>query len=280
MKDFTIYRFRLKEMTISRIINAIRLRLYNFPDSFSWKFSKEAKQNKANMQKFHNIHTGQRCFIMGNGPSLADMDLSPLANEFTFGLNRIYLHFDKLGFTPTYFVSASDLVMQQFADEIKELSMPKFLNWQCRQIYSNVGNVYFFRAVTRLKVFFEKNALRPLESGSTVTNVALQLAFYMGFKEILLIGVDHSFAEKGTPNSVETRQVDKDQSHFHPNYFPKGIKWQLPDLLHADLAYAEARKNYEQEGRRILDATINGKLNVFEKVDFASLFKSQIKTTH
>jgi len=274
MKDHTIYRFRLKEMTIPRIINALRLRLYNLPDWFLWEFGKEAKQNKANLQKFHNIHVGQRCFIMGNGPSLATMDLSPLANEFTFGLNRIYLLFDKMGFTPTYFVSASDLVMRQFADEIKELPIPKFLNWQCRHIYSDVKDVYFFRAVTRLKVFFEKNVLKPLESGSTVTNVAIQLAFYMGFKEVILIGVDHSFVEKGTPNSVETRKADKDQSHFHPEYFPKGIKWQLPDLLHAEIAYAEARKNYEQEGRRILDATINGKCSVFEKVNYDSLFET------
>ncbi len=272
MKEHTIYRFKLKEMTISRIINAILLRINNIPDWYLWEFGREAMHHKTKLQKFHDIHKGSRCFIMGNGPSLANMDLSPLVNEFTFGLNRIYLNFDKMGFKPTYYVSASDLVMKQFVDDIKALEMPKFLNWQCRKLFSGVEDVYFFRAVSRLKVFFQKNATNPLESGSTVTNVAIQLAFYMGFKEVILIGVDHNFVEKGLPNSVETREAESDKSHFHPNYFPKGIKWQLPDLLHSELAYAEARKTFEQDGRRILDATIEGKCVVFEKINYETLF--------
>ncbi len=39
----------------------------------------------------HNIHHGQRCFIIGNGPSLQRTDLTKLKDEFTFGMNRIYL---------------------------------------------------------------------------------------------------------------------------------------------------------------------------------------------
>jgi hypothetical protein len=108
-------------------------------------------------------------------------------------------------------------------------------------------------------------------SGGTVTYVAIQLAYIMGFSEIILIGVDHSFVDKGMPNKVETRTTEIDANHFHPNYFPKGFKWQLPDLLRSELAYTIAREKIEEAGRRIYDATVAGKLQVFEKVDFSDL---------
>jgi hypothetical protein len=93
----------------------------------------------------------------------------------------------------------------------------------------------------------------------------------MGFDEVILIGVDHNFADKGTPNKTEVRTQERDDNHFHPDYFPKGARWQLPDLVRSELAYALARQAFEQDGRRILDATADGKCPVFEKAHFASL---------
>jgi hypothetical protein len=65
--------------------------------------------------------------------------------------------------------------------------------------------------------------------GYTVTYVALQLAFYMGFEQAILVGVDHNFVTQGTANMAVVSQGD-DPNHFAPNYFGKGFKWQLPDL--------------------------------------------------
>src|SRR5262249_54292447 len=111
----------------------------------------------------------------------------------------------------------------------------------------------------------------PISSGGTVTFVSLQLAYFMGFREVIVIGLDHSFAEKGIPNSTEVRQSEKDQSHCHPDYFPKGTKWQLPDLYRSEFAYALAREAFERDGRNIIDATIGGRCEVFRKESFASL---------
>jgi hypothetical protein len=119
---------------------------------------------------------------------------------------------------------------------------------------------------------FTTDFRRPLYGGGTVTYVALQIAYLMGFSEVILIGVDHSFADKGTPNKVETRQTETDVNHFHPNYFPKGVKWQLPDLRRSELAYELANRVFENDGRKILDATVSGKCPVFKKVDFQTLF--------
>jgi hypothetical protein len=64
----------------------------------------------------------------------------------------------------------------------------------------------------------------------------------------------------------------EDPNHFDPRYFGKGFRWQLPDLETSEIAYRMARRAYEQAGRRVLDATIGGKLTVFPKVEYGSLF--------
>jgi hypothetical protein len=119
---------------------------------------------------------------------------------------------------------------------------------------------------------FTPDLTKPLSSGGTVTFVALQIAYYMGFSEVILIGVDHNFADTGTPNKTETRRSSVDENHFHPNYFPKGSRWQLPDLRRSEAAYEIAREAFEKDNRQILDATVNGKCPTFRKISFRDLF--------
>jgi hypothetical protein len=101
--------------------------------------------------------------------------------------------------------------------------------------------------------------------------VALQVAFYMGFQEAILIGVDHNFETKGKANTTIVSQGD-DPNHFHPGYFGKGFRWQLPDLDMSEIGYQMAKEAFEKDGRKVLDATIGGKLKIFEKVDYNQLF--------
>lgn len=104
-----------------------------------------------------------------------------------------------------------------------------------------------------------------------MTYVALQLAFHMGFSQVILIGVDHHYTSTGRPNTTVVSQGE-DRDHFHGDYFGKGFRWQLPDLETSERAYRMARTAYERSGRQVLDATIGGRLNVFPKVDYDSLF--------
>ena len=188
-------------------------------------------------------------------------------------MNRIYLHFEIMGFLPTYYVAINQLVLEQFADEIKQLPIPKFLNWNKRSLFdSNISDVMFLKTRLGISDSFQPNILEPIYSGGTVTFVAMQIAYFMGFQEVILIGVDHNFVDKGTPNKIEIRETNTDYNHFHPDYFPKGSRWQLPDLRRSELAYESARVAFESDGRQILDATVNGKCQVFPKVNFKSLF--------
>jgi len=223
------------------------------------------------LKQLENVHTDQRCFIIGNGPSLRQTDLSRLRGEYTFGLNRIYLLFPELGFSTTYLVSVNDLVLEQCAAEMQSLAVPKFLSWRARRWFRTDPKVtYLDSDFTGEENFCPKITGRIFE-GFTVTYVALQLAYYMGFSEAILVGVDHNFVTQGTANQAIVSQGD-DPNHFAPNYFGKGFKWQLPDLAGSERAYVLARDAYSRAGRRILDATIGGKLNIFPKVGYETLF--------
>jgi len=63
-----------------------------------------------------------------------------------------------------------------------------------------------------------------------------------------------------------------DPNPFSSAYFGKGFRWQLPVLETSELAYRMAREAYARAGRQVLDATIGGKLTVFPKVEYTSLF--------
>jgi hypothetical protein len=218
-----------------------------------------------------NSHRGQRCFIIGNGPSLRNTDLTKLRNEFTFGLNRIYLLFPELGFTTSCLVSVNELVLEQCADEMKALRLPKYLTWRSRRWFSDDPYTVFADTDFTGSEDFAMNASGRIFEGFTVTYVALQLAYHMGFSEVILIGVDHNFVTKGEANKAVVSDGD-DPNHFSSNYFGKGFKWQLPDLDGSERAYRMAKKAFEADGRRILDATIGGKLTIFPKVDFNTMF--------
>ena len=234
-------------------------------------FSPRWRQSLGQLEKYRDVHAGKRCFIIGNGPSLRQTDLSKLKNEQTFGLNRIFLAFPELGFTTSYLVSVNDLVAKQSADEMKQLKLPKFLTWRVRRWFRDDPNVIFLDTDYTGEENFNGDASGRLFEGFTVTYVAMQLAFYMGFQQAILIGVDHNFVQQGPANQT-TVSEGNDPNHFIPNYFAKGFKWQFADLEGNERAYRMAREAYTQAGRSIVDATVGGKLTIFPKVDYNTLF--------
>ncbi len=224
--------------------------------------------------ELHNLYAGQRAFIIGNGPSLRNTDLSLLGKDFTFGLNRIYLMFSTTGFSTSCLVSVNDLVVQQCVTEMQALSVPRFFSWHSRSYFpssTSAANLPTFLYTTYESPGFARDVRGRVWEGATVTYVALQLAFHMGFSRVILVGVDHDFVSRGEANKTVVSQGD-DPNHFSPRYFGKGFRWQLPDLATSEIAYQMARDAYERDGREVIDATVGGKLAVFPKADYASLF--------
>jgi len=104
------------------------------------------------LPRLKDIHKGRRAFIIGNGPSLRQTDLSKLKNEFTFGLNRIYLLFPELGFHTTYLVSINDLVIEQFKDEILAQPLPKFLAWHSHRHFPSIYQSPIYQLFSTLPI--------------------------------------------------------------------------------------------------------------------------------
>lgn len=255
-----------------KLYERLRTKLNQLESGIRWKLQPVGIQNRFRLGKFFNIHRGLTCFIIGNGPSLNNMNLRLLRDQYTFGLNRIYLLFPKLGFSTSYFVSVNKLVLEQYAKEIQLLQMPKFISWYGREYLAYSSDIYYVRDPYDGTFSFSKDPRSKIWEGSTVTYVALQLAYYMGFQKVILIGIDHNFQTKGKAHKiVETKELDR--NHFDPNYFGKGFRWQLPDLLTSEKAYKIAKNIFEEDGREILDATVNGKLEIFNKIRYLSAFK-------
>ncbi len=275
----------IKKWTPRPIWNAASETRYALNRAAQWpsaRFHPLRRESVRRLAEYENIHRGERCFIIGNGPSLKNTDMSRLKGEFTFGMNRIYLMFPELGFTTTYYACINSMVIEQCAQDIRALPIPRFLSWRshklvadkdrpCGENFPGKLRDLIFLHTTYSGAGFTKDARHRLWEGATVTYVTLQLAYYMGFEKVILIGVDHNYATKGKPNTTVVSQGD-DPNHFNANYFGKGFQWQLPDLDTSERAYGMARRAYEAGGRQVVDATVGGKLTIFPKVDYDALF--------
>ncbi|MBE0577397.1 MAG: DUF115 domain-containing protein [Desulfuromonadales bacterium] len=217
------------------------------------------------LRKFKNLHHGKDCFILGNGPSLNKIDLDQLSEYYTFGLNKIFLLFDKVNYRPTYHVAVNRLVIEQSIKEFEALPCTSFLSFfPSRNKFKNLEHINFI--LTGGPSVFRKNLVGLVDEGWTVTYVAMQIAYYMGFKNVFLVGVDHNFIVSGAPNEPQLFKGD-DVNHFDSNYF-SNMEWQPPDLRGSESSYHLAKLCYEKSGRNIFDATVDGKLQVFPKLSF------------
>ena len=226
-------------------------------------------KHRRRLLKFRNVHQGESCFIIGNGPSLNKMDLSLLKGRHTFGLNKVHLLLEKFDLQLSYHVAVNSLVIEQCVREFEALSCPSFLSFGAARDFTRKSDHIHMLATDshfHTPYSFYTDPLQPISEGYTVTYVALQLAFYMGFEKVFLIGVDHNFKVAGTPNE-EQRLSGEDENHFDPRYF-SDMKWHLPDLESSELSYHLARYFYGRAGRQVLDATVNGKLQIFPKVSY------------
>ena len=227
------------------------------------------------LNQFRNIHAGQDCFIIGNGPSLKHMDLSPLSEYYTFGLNKIYLIFEQVQLDLSYLVATNPLVIEQSKEVYEEqLKFPMFLSHTGSEgVIDDRSNIYRLHTLNTWS--FYDDITQPICEGNTVTYVAMQIAFFMGFERVFLIGVDHSFKQSGASHETQVYQGD-DENHFHPDYF-KGQKWQLADVYGSEVSYHMANYHYQKANRQIFDATKGGKLDVFPKISFEEALKQARK---
>jgi len=218
-------------------------------------------------------HIGQSCILICNGPSLNKMDLSFLKHEMTIGLNKIYLGFKKFNFYPRYYVSINEKVIQQAQENIKNLNCVNFISQRSKQLIPESALTYHINTneLNQPKAFY-KDISQGVNEGYTVTYAALQIAYFLGFKKVIIIGMDHHFTYSGKPNESKILE-GKDINHFCEDYFGYGQTWDNPDLAHSEVFYKIAKKVFEEEGREIIDATYGGHCSIFKKMNYRDLFQ-------
>ena len=114
----------------ARATNDSLRRLPELPAAYFHPWRRESIRRLAALK---DVHKGKRAFVIANGPSLKQTDMSKLKNELTFGMNRIYLMFPELGFSTTYLTVVNDLVVEQTATDLANLTLPKFIAWRSRR---------------------------------------------------------------------------------------------------------------------------------------------------
>lgn len=257
-----------------------------YPDYMKLEENRGIPVDLESLRLFKNLHKGQRCFIIGNGPSLNKTDLSKLKNEVTFGVNSIFLMTDLNGFIPTYYSVCDSHVIAENVDRILDYPVQyKFFPSIFRKYIPSIkrSNVSFFMMNRGYNEVTSPNYSIPRFSadiservydGQTITYINLQMAYYMGFSEVYLIGVDFSYVipDSAIVDGANITSTEDDPNHFHPDYFGKGRSWHDPVLHRVIKNYQFADMVFKWDGRIVYNATVGGNLEAFERADYYSLF--------
>lgn len=246
-------------------------------------------EEQARLASVQNGYQGKRIFVLGNGPSLNRIDFEKLKNEYSFGCNKIYLKYDASDWRPTFYTALDWRVTPDSYREINEKTTDSICFFPKRffGLLRNDEKTYWY--ATRVNSAacednFSLDISRGVAGFGTVIYSALQIACHLGFRDIYLLGVDvdykiqdtvqQSGADKfhtGTKiNLTSTR--DDDINHFDPRYFGKGAKWHDPNVDEMIRGFMLIRKLLANTGINVYNATPGGQLEVFERVDFDSLF--------
>lgn len=271
---------RGRRTAITALIEARMLRHQLPGELYAWRVQRSSqwRSNAYRLKALRGAHAGQRCFVMGNGPSLMSHDLGLLSSEVTIGSNGHYLIWDQIEWKPTYYTVEDRLTAEDRGSALRDLTGPTFVFAldlagllgppTPTALYVNMPRFY-----TRFPRF-SSDLSRRAYFGGTVSYFSIQLAAYLGCDPIYLIGCDHNYAVPDKTKSGEVLQAGAggDVNHMHPDYFKPGARWNEPNIARMEASYRCARQHLEEAGVRIRNATTGGHLEVFERVPFDSLF--------
>lgn len=229
-----------------------------------------AQRKSDKLKDLKNRFQGRPLLVVGNGPSLNKTPLDEFAHIPAIGMNKIDLIFPRVKWRPSVIVCINNMVVKQHADVFAASDIPVYLSWKSRWFAPRSPAINYFNM--SLEEDFGTDFSTRVGSAATVTYPALQLAYYLGADPVIVVGVDHNFDKTGKDHAYEKRE-GADVNHFDPNYFKAGTYWGLPNLDASERVYWRARQAFEEDGRRIVDATIDGKLEVFEKVSIEDAIK-------
>ena len=228
---------------------------------------------------FKNRYEGRRCFIIGNGPSLKLDDLERLADEITMGCNGIFNLFDKTEWRPYFFFCEDTIFLKKHVSSTEELELLldncqfafTTLRSELYKKYSDRYDNLFYLYSTKVEneMRFSDDICKRIYGAGTTLFSMLQVAVYMGIKEIYLLGVDSTFKKEMHSNGQVKVNTSVNNHMEMMEQINEGVY--LVDLIME--GWLCAREYAEKHGIKIYNATRGGKLEVFERIDFDNLFE-------
>lgn len=245
--------------------NAQRLKRFGVYD-LKEIYDKQYRFRNESLIKFKDIHKGERCFIIGNGPSLRMDDLNTLHdhNEICFGVNRIYLSYPNTKWRPNYYVAVDALIVQNDRQKIQIMDETKFIRhfYKMDNMWEKESEYEFCGLTARPgEPQFSLDIVDGVYIGNTVVYDAIQIAVYMGFEEIYLLGVD----------MTSGKRAEDEDAHFY-KVSDKKEKLFLVSREETLAALRHAGSIIKGLGRSIKNATRGGELEELERVDFDKIF--------
>lgn len=234
-------------------------------------------ENESKFNALKGKYEGKRIFIVGNGPSLNQMPIYLLKDEYTMCFNRFPLMNERNNWKAKFYTVVDDLVIKDMAGEINKGIVPDvdfafFPDFHPSNV--TVKDRYIKQAPNVLWFHADKSEFsdRMPDCGinKTVVNAGIQIAAWMGFRDIYLIGVDMTFGDQKVKksNSRNWEAAESDSNHFDPRYFGKGRRFHNPGVGEMIEKFGECKNFFDQRGVRIFNAGYGGKLEVFPRVKF------------
>ncbi|CAV17253.1 6-hydroxymethylpterin diphosphokinase MptE-like protein [Vibrio atlanticus] len=227
------------------------------------------KYNK--IKNLKNQHTNKRCFIIGNGPSLTKEILISLKKEKTFGVNAICKWFPELGFETTYYGIQDIRAFNALKEDILKISKSKMLmTSKISRKYGNEDRTYVFPLnYLNHNTYHDdfgskvsKDVEQVVYDGYSINYSMIQIAMYMGFTEIYLIGMDCNYNFEDVENQYSV-------NHFIAQENPSLAGYKMIQALKA-IKHEIDKEN----GIKIFDCSINGKLDLFPKQELEDILNN------
>lgn len=259
---------------------------------YSSPFSMLLKSRKT-LKKYKDKYKGQRCFIIGNGPSLTGEDLNLLCGEICFASNRIYEIYGQTRWRPTFYCiqdnRVADMVVPKAELAIMSVQQTFFraLTYKMKkdkyEKYSDHIVVVPILSQSQeatddlSKRKFSSKADHYIYDGDTVTYMLIELAAYMGFTKLYLLGVDGTFPRVEDKNGNLIENDKSKRAHFYETVEDNDSELIQSMVMPRDIQFAayQAAENYSRRtGKfRIYNATRGGELEIFERVSFDEIMK-------
>jgi hypothetical protein len=228
----------------------------------------------SDFSKFKDLHKGERCFVILTGPSLTLEDVELLKNETTFAVNSCIRLFSKTSWRPNYYVITDRLVYKSLGNDLEnsDMSCPIFYsrNGLAREIkksnsypFKSLYFYHFLNFITNGKstLGWSNDISKGVADAPSCVYAVMQIAYYMGFKEVYVIGADCNYSG-ANQHSVVT------------NYKPT-VKISKNAGNHVLKAWRSIKIHLEDKDMKVYNSTRGGMLELFPRVELEEIINKE-----